>query len=53
MIEQVKTLKKGTRLEISGTLSYRDFKVLDEGKQITKKESRVIANKVVETNLTA
>ena len=48
VIEQLKSLDKGALLEISGSLSYREFKVLDEGKQITKKEARVIANKVTE-----
>ncbi len=46
LVEQLKAFKKGTRLEITGSLSYRDFKVNDEGKVITKREASIIANKV-------
>ena len=51
VIEQLKAFKKGTRLEIVGSLSYRDFKVQDEGKVITKKEAKIIANKVEQAPL--
>lgn len=51
VIEQLKSFKKGTRLEITGSLSYREFKVLDEGKEITKKEANVIAKKVEQATL--
>lgn len=52
LIEELKSFKKGTRLEITGSLSYRDFKVTDEGKEITKYEARVIAKKVEQAALT-
>jgi single-strand DNA-binding protein len=51
VIEQLKAFKKGTRLQITGSLSYRDFKVLDEGKEITKKEAQIIAYKVEQAPL--
>ena len=46
LMEQLKAFKKGTRLEVTGSLSYREFKVQDEGKIIAKKEARIIANQV-------
>ena len=51
LIEQLKAFKKGTRLEVTGSLSYRDFKVQDEGKVITKKEAKVIAQKIEQAPL--
>ena len=51
LIEQLKAFKKGTRLDITGSLSYREFKVQDEGKVITKKEARVIAHKAEQAPL--
>lgn len=51
VIEQLKAFKKGTRLEIDGSLSYREFKVLDESKEITKREVSVIAHKVEQAPL--
>lgn len=51
-IEMLKGIKKGTRLEISGALSYRPFEVQDgEGKIITKKEASVIAYKIEQAPL--
>jgi len=47
MIELVKSLKKGTRLEITGSLSYRPFEVVSgDGEVFTKKEVSIIASKV-------
>ena len=47
MIELVKRLKKGTRLEITGSLSYRPFEVVSgDGEVFTKKEVSIIANSV-------
>lgn len=44
VIERLKALKKGTRVQISGSLSYRPFEVLNgEGEVITKKEAAIIA----------
>ena len=51
LMEQLKAFKKGTRLEVTGSLSYREFKVQDEGKVITKKEARVIAHKAEQAPL--
>lgn len=46
LIEVLKNLKKGTRLEITGSLSYRPYKVMLEGKEITKQEASIIARKI-------
>lgn len=55
VIEILKKLKEGSRLEVIGSLSYRDFHALDdegnvlvtkEGKPIMKKEASIIARKV-------
>ena len=47
LIEMLKSLKKGTRLEIIGTLSYRPFEVQNgEGNTITKKEASIVAGKI-------
>ena len=46
VIKQLESFKTGTRLEIIGSLSYREFQVNDEGKVITKREASIIANKV-------
>lgn len=51
VIEQLKSFKKGTRLQIIGSLSYREFKVNDEGKIIRKKEARIIANHIEQAPL--
>jgi len=46
-IEEIKTYEKGTRLKISGELSYRDFKTITEnGQEITKSECSIIANDI-------
>jgi len=53
IIESLKAFKKGTRLKITGTLSYRPFEVKDkDGKVITKKEVSIIARKVEQAPLT-
>lgn len=47
VIELVKSLKKGTRIEVTGSLSYRPFEVVTgEGELITKKETSIIAGKI-------
>ncbi|MEL7005376.1 MAG: single-stranded DNA-binding protein [Bacteroidota bacterium] len=47
LIELFKSLKSGTRLEITGSLSYRPFEVVSgEGEVFTKKEASIIAGKV-------
>lgn len=47
VIEQLKAFKKGTRVQITGSLSYRPFEVINgEGEVITKKEAAIIASKV-------
>ncbi len=52
LIAQLKNLKKGTRLKVTGSLSYRPFEVQDEsGKTITKKECSVIAHQVEQAPL--
>lgn len=51
LIEALKAFKKGTRLEIIGSLSYRAFQVKDEDKVITKREASIIANKIEQAPL--
>lgn len=47
VIEELKALKKGTRIKITGSLSYRPFEVVNgDGQIITKKEASIIAGKV-------
>lgn len=47
MIEQLKSFKTGTRITITGSLSYRPFEVVNgDGQLITKKEASIIARKV-------
>lgn len=45
-IEMLKSFKKGTRLEIIGSLSYRSFDIELDGKTIKKKEASIVANKI-------
>jgi single-strand DNA-binding protein len=51
IIEQLKSFKKGARLEILGSLSYREFELTIDDKSIKKKEASIIANKVTEAPL--
>jgi len=51
VIEMLKSLKKGARLELTGSLSYRPFEVEINGKIINKKEVSVIANKIEQAPL--
>lgn len=47
VIQQVKSLKKGTRVQVTGSLSYRAFpSATDSGVSIQKKEATVIAGKL-------
>ena len=47
VIEKVRRLKAGTRVEIIGSLSYRSFEtVLPDGRSVTKMEATVIASKL-------
>lgn len=47
IIEQLKSLKTGTRIQIIGSLSYRPFDVLTgDGEAITKKEAAIIISKL-------
>lgn len=50
-IEVLKSLKVGTRIKITGNLSYRPFEVMIEGKPVTKKEASVIATKIEQAPL--
>ncbi|MEL7121661.1 MAG: single-stranded DNA-binding protein [Bacteroidota bacterium] len=48
LIKQIKAFKKGTRLKVTGSISYRTFEVsLDGGRTVKKKEASIIA-KVIE-----
>jgi len=52
LMEVVKNLKTGTRLKITGSLSYRPFEVINgEGEVITKKEAAIIAGKIEQAPL--
>jgi len=46
VIETLKSLKTGSRIEVTGGLSYRPYKVMLEGREITKQEASVVARKV-------
>ena len=47
LIEELKALKKGTRIKVTGELSYRSFEVSDdEGNQFQKQEASVVAKKI-------
>ncbi|MEM9885992.1 MAG: single-stranded DNA-binding protein, partial [Bacteroidota bacterium] len=47
LIEQVKAFKKGTRLKVTGSISYRPFDVtLADGRTVKKKEASIIAGKI-------
>jgi len=51
LIEVLKNLKKGSRLEIIGSLSYRPYKVMIDDKEITKYEASIIARKIEQAPL--
>ena len=52
IIETLKSFKKGTRLKIIGSLSYRDFEVpCENGGSITKREATIIARDVEQAPL--
>lgn len=52
VIEIAKSLKKGTRIEVTGALSYRPFEVANgDGEVITKKEASIIAGKIEQAPL--
>lgn len=46
VIEVAKDLKKGARIEINGSLSYRDFDVSTGKNKITKREASIIAHAI-------
>lgn len=46
VIETLKSLKTGTRVKIEGSLNYRPYQIMHEGKEITKKEASIVARKV-------
>jgi len=47
-----KTLKKGARIKVEGTLSYRPFDVMNgDGEVITKKEVSIVARRVEQAPL--
>ena len=48
----LKTLKKGSRIKLEGSLSYRPFDVMNgDGEVITKKEVSIIARRVEQAPL--
>lgn len=47
VVQQVKSLKKGTRVQVYGSLSYQEFQaILEDGRTVTKKEASVVIHKV-------
>jgi single-strand DNA-binding protein len=47
VIAMFKSLKKGSRIKVEGSLSYRPYDVVNgDGEVITKKEASIIARKV-------
>ena len=47
IIEGIQALKKGTRIKVEGSLSYRAFEVTtNDGQLITKYEASVIASRI-------
>jgi len=51
LIELVKNLKTGTRIQLIGALSYRAFPVQLDGQTVTKQEATVIARKIEQAPL--
>lgn len=52
VIEILKGLKKGTRIKVEGSLSYRPYDVQDgDGQVITKKEASIIARRIEQAPL--
>ena len=51
LIEEVKGYKKGVRLEIDGSISYREFLVSVDGKEVTKREASILAHKIQQAPL--
>lgn len=44
LVELVKSFKKGTRIEVNGSLAYKPFKhILDDGREVQKQEASIIA----------
>ena len=46
IIQVLKSLKTGSRIKVTGSLSYRPYEVMIEDKKIQKKEASIIAKKV-------
>jgi single-strand DNA-binding protein len=47
VMEELKSLKTGTRIKITGSLSYRPFEVVNgDGELISKKDASIIVGKV-------
>lgn len=52
VVEMLKAFKKGSRLTVTGSLSYRPFEVVNgDGEVITKKEASIIVSKIELTPL--
>jgi single-stranded DNA-binding protein len=46
LIQVLKSLKTGTRIKVEGSLNYRPYPIMHEGKEITKKEASIVARKI-------
>ena len=51
LIQEVKAYKAGVRLEVDGSLSYREFLVSIDGKEVTKREASILAYKIQQAPL--
>ena len=53
VVTELKALKSGTRIRITGSLSYKSFSTqLDDGRIVDKKEASIIAKKLELATLT-
>ena len=46
IIEIVKGFSTKARIKIIGSLTYREFKIMDNGKEITKREASIVAKRI-------
>ena len=51
LIEEAKAFKKGVRLQIDGSISYREFLIRIDGKEVTKREASILAHKIQQAPL--
>lgn len=52
IIEVLRGLKTKARIKVIGALSYREFTIMDNGKEINKREASIIVKKIEQAPLT-